>query len=464
MPRRPHLLIVLHLSALLAIAWFAYRHALATFFFNEDFIWLYRCRPALAGSLASLLWTDPMQGSYSWRPLLQLWFGSNFAAFGWNVRPYHVEIWLVHIACALAVYALACSWRGPWCATIAALVFSFHPLRVESLAWASAAGGPLSTLGVLLAVATSQRALAAGAKPWAWLCLSAASFFVALLALETALAALVWIPLLGLATVQRELGAYRLGATFGALVAAGVSFALLRGYASPALWLPPANSVPLAPASVGASVAHMGHNFVTALEALLPAGVRGAGIVLHLAGAAVAVWRAAKGDYVPLATLACFVASIAPYTPLFFGVAPRHVHLPLVAWGWFWASLVWPRATTAAHGRAVASVAVLGVWLAVAWPATTREVAHYRRLGESTLAVLREIRQALPQAPPAATLAVAGLGPLRLHQGVFVFGLEEALRLLYGDDHLRVTFVPLGTRPAEALLLVYDGAHFRLEP
>jgi hypothetical protein len=70
----------------------------------------------------------------------------------------------------------------------------------------------------------------------------------------------------------------------------------------------------------------------------------------------------------------------------------------------------------------------------------------------------------LPDPQPGSTLAFYGMGNLVLHQGVLVYGLEDAVRLFYGDETLRVQLRPIKEPAGDAYRLWYhDGRLQRLD-
>jgi Flp pilus assembly protein TadD len=118
---------------------------------------------------------------------------------------YHLTSLFLHAMTVLAVMALAhrfirhslepTPWDdspGVWIgATVAALSFAVHPLRVEAVAWVSARGtvlgGLLLVLTVLVYVLGWERGRASGRIPTAWLAGALALFALSLLARATGL-------------------------------------------------------------------------------------------------------------------------------------------------------------------------------------------------------------------------------------------------------------------------------------
>lgn len=156
-------------------------------------------------SPASLVWmlTTIQMGHY--QPLAWLTFALDHALWGMAPRGYHLTSLLLHAGCALATFVLLLhllrlSVRGATehpgatsaAAAVGALLFSVHPLRVESVAWATERRGPLTGLCFVLSVAAYLRyverarrgAHAPASAAYRW---SVAWFLAALLAKELSL-------------------------------------------------------------------------------------------------------------------------------------------------------------------------------------------------------------------------------------------------------------------------------------
>ncbi len=142
------------------------------------------------------MWTTFHMGHYI--PVTWMTFGLDYLLWGLNPAGYHLTNLLVHLGNSLLVYLIALRllaaavaptsadtrwWRLG--AAVAALLFAVHPLRVESVAWATERRDVLCGLFYLLAVLLYLRACdAAGAGPlirqrWYWL--SVGVFALALL-------------------------------------------------------------------------------------------------------------------------------------------------------------------------------------------------------------------------------------------------------------------------------------------
>ena len=107
------------------------------------------------------MWTTFHLGHYV--PLSWMTLGFDYAVWGMNPVGYHLTNLLLHAANALLVYFLALrlyalgsstsavSSARIFAAAVAALAFSIHPLRVESVAWITERRDVLSALFFLRA-------------------------------------------------------------------------------------------------------------------------------------------------------------------------------------------------------------------------------------------------------------------------------------------------------------------------
>jgi hypothetical protein len=70
-----------------------------------------------------------------------------------NPRVYHTTNLIIHILNVLIVFAILCLLvENNWAACAGALLFSLHPIQVETVAWASGLKGSLSSLFSLMAI------------------------------------------------------------------------------------------------------------------------------------------------------------------------------------------------------------------------------------------------------------------------------------------------------------------------
>ena len=134
------------------------------------------------------MWTTTLMGHYI--PLTWMSLGLNYTLGGMNPWGYHLGSMLIHAANAALVYFVArrllaaagIAEGAPllWAAAFAALVFGIHPLRVESVAWATERRDVLCGFFFLLAVLSYLRSAEPGA-PGRWRAASLAEFAAALL-------------------------------------------------------------------------------------------------------------------------------------------------------------------------------------------------------------------------------------------------------------------------------------------
>jgi tetratricopeptide (TPR) repeat protein len=115
-------------------------------------------------------------------PLTWMTFGLDYLLWGMNPRGYHLTSLLLHATNAVVLYFVARRLlglalpgvldRGPTplalSAAGAALFFALHPLRVESVAWATERRDVLSGLFYLLTLLVYLRARQRNARGWYW--------------------------------------------------------------------------------------------------------------------------------------------------------------------------------------------------------------------------------------------------------------------------------------------------------
>src|SRR5206468_65155 len=139
----------------------------------------------------SWMWTTHL-GHYI--PLTWMTLGLDYLLWGMNPLGYHLTHLLLHAANAVVFFfvvrrILALALPGPSerghalavSAGFAALVFAIHPLRVESVAWATERRDVLSGLFYLSAILVYLRACERGERGRGWYWLSVAVFVCALL-------------------------------------------------------------------------------------------------------------------------------------------------------------------------------------------------------------------------------------------------------------------------------------------
>ncbi len=126
-----------------------------------------------------------------WIPLTWLTLGLDYSLWGMNPHGYHLTNLLFHTLgafifnfVAMRMLGTATSWRGPWLHVsggAAALFFAIHPLRAESVAWATERRDVLSGVWFLLTVLTYLKGHDAEARRRRWLAVSVGCFLLAVL-------------------------------------------------------------------------------------------------------------------------------------------------------------------------------------------------------------------------------------------------------------------------------------------
>ena len=87
-----------------------------------------------------------------YRPVYRLWQMLNQQLFGSVLPWWHLTSILLHIAATILVYQLGIKLlKEPWTAALAALLFAFHPIHVESVAYVTASTDLLVTIFSLIA-------------------------------------------------------------------------------------------------------------------------------------------------------------------------------------------------------------------------------------------------------------------------------------------------------------------------
>jgi Flp pilus assembly protein TadD len=157
-----------------------------------------------------------------WSPLTWVTWSVNYALGGLDPWGYHLGSVLLHCA-AVAVFCLVArrllaagydeSPRSPAIAAgalVAALIFGLHPLRAESVAWASARRDVLCGLFYLLAVLAYLRGVAGGGRiAGRWWALSIAAFTAALLSKAMAMTLPLTLLLLDVYPLRRRAVGWR---------------------------------------------------------------------------------------------------------------------------------------------------------------------------------------------------------------------------------------------------------------
>ena len=128
-----------------------------------------------------------------YQPLAWVTFGLDYLLWGMAPFGYHLTSLILHGANAVIFYFIALRLLSlamqrdvglRWAAAFAALLFAVHPLRVESVAWATERRDVLSGLFLLWTVLCYLKAVAAGqsdATRWRWMGLAGVAYFFSLL-------------------------------------------------------------------------------------------------------------------------------------------------------------------------------------------------------------------------------------------------------------------------------------------
>jgi 4-amino-4-deoxy-L-arabinose transferase-like glycosyltransferase len=127
-----------------------------------------------------------------YRPVFTLWLMMNQQLFGgvfpwWHLTSLPLNICVIFLVYKLGVNVL----KERWTAALAALLFAFHPIHVESVSYVSASTDLLVTLFLLIAFLSYSRFREQGASPGYF----AAAVFTAALAMlsEETAAMFPWI-------------------------------------------------------------------------------------------------------------------------------------------------------------------------------------------------------------------------------------------------------------------------------
>jgi len=163
------------------------------------------------------MWTTFYMGHY--QPLSWLTFSLDYAAWGANPAGYHLTNLLLHALNAVLFFLVArfllCTalgladmqeWRAlDFTAALAALLFSIHPLRVESVAWATERRDVLSGVFFLVALYGYLRYQDSSAQErrGQWLLISLSAYVLSLAAKATAITLPVILLLLDVYPLRR---------------------------------------------------------------------------------------------------------------------------------------------------------------------------------------------------------------------------------------------------------------------
>lgn len=104
-------------------------------------------------SIQSIFWAFTHTYSFNWHPLTWISHMLDCELFGLNPGAHHMTNLLIHAANTLLLFhVLNRMTKALWRSALVALLFSLHPLHVESVAWISERKDVLSTLFFLLTI------------------------------------------------------------------------------------------------------------------------------------------------------------------------------------------------------------------------------------------------------------------------------------------------------------------------
>jgi tetratricopeptide (TPR) repeat protein len=116
---------------------------------------IYCCLEVYAAGLTSdnVKWAFTTFSTGMWMPMTFLSKLVDFEIFGWDPSGHHLTNVVFHIANALLLFWVLLKMTGKlWQSGFVAAMFAFHPINVESVAWAAERKNVLSTLFLLITV------------------------------------------------------------------------------------------------------------------------------------------------------------------------------------------------------------------------------------------------------------------------------------------------------------------------
>jgi hypothetical protein len=143
--RRDILVSLVLVAATVAIYWPVRDNGFVNF---DDNIYITQNRGVHSGlSTEGLLWAFTTTAASNWHPLTWLSLQLDYQLSGLDPRGFHRTNVLLHVANTLLLFGLLRRMTGAlWRSALVAALFAWHPLHVESVAWASERKDVLSTL------------------------------------------------------------------------------------------------------------------------------------------------------------------------------------------------------------------------------------------------------------------------------------------------------------------------------
>ncbi|MBI3785931.1 MAG: glycosyltransferase family 39 protein [Deltaproteobacteria bacterium] len=425
---------------------------------NDDFIWIHGAWRATRQSWwAVALVPHPWWSQHFLRPLVQLTFFLDFAAAGLRPWAFHLTNILLHLINVWLVWRLALLRFSRQAAFLAALLFSFHPTHAWSVGWVAGRTQLLCATFFLLALHAhlGRRSLLAGA-----------AFAAALLSNEAAIV----FPLVAWAAsrwlVEQPLQR-RIFPTYAALLA---TYLALRATTTGLAY----GMIGVDPTALrdSGSVANLWRSKITLLGEYLLAplpiyGFRRSLIALSLL--TLIVLRFARRRGIAAFAAAWLALSLVPYLG-WYQLQPWYIYLPSAAGALFLVSAAFdPAARPGPAPSATWRTLLLAMWILASFVQLCRCGAVQDRSGRAHMDLLAALRRELPTPAQGSRLCFSGLEMLRLgadpttRAPIFVFGLNEAVQLAYGDPSLAAAFAdPLGQctddRPGAKILLAWKAS------
>jgi tetratricopeptide (TPR) repeat protein len=406
----------------------------------------------------------------NWHPLTWLSHAADVSWFGRDARGHHATSVLLHgCDAALAFLALFRLTGARWTSALAAALFAWHPLRVESVAWVAERKDVLSGVCWFLALwayAVHAERRRSGARPGLAYALALAAFALGLMAKPMLVTLPCVLLLLDVWPLRRLDFAGGRGESVWRLVAEKLPFLALAAASSVVTYLVQSHggsvSAALGPgqrlANAGVAVAAYLGNFLWPTELAVlyphpgtwPAARVAVAAVLLLSLTALAWWQRSRRPWLGVGWL-WFVGTLVPVLGLVqVGLqcrADRYTYLPIIGveLALLWSVREFVVSVQARRRAALISAAVLLVLVTLTW----RQLAVWRdslTLFDQALAVTRGNYVAHDN----RGYHLASLG--RLDDALAAYRQALALRpdYLNANNNLGHALIQLG-RPAEAV-------------
>jgi tetratricopeptide (TPR) repeat protein len=173
--------------------------------------------------LGAVFTTDLFHNDADWdathyRPLQTVSYLADYRFWGLDPVGYHLTNVLLHLGCALLVFALVGRWFGDrWLAFGVAAIFAVHPINTNAVTFIAGRADPLALLGLLAALWCVDRYLSRGA--WGWFVAAVLAATAALFSRESAMLLPALVLWYGLAVRRNWREAVRLALVLAVLVA-----------------------------------------------------------------------------------------------------------------------------------------------------------------------------------------------------------------------------------------------------